>query len=219
MATTTGNRNRVWFIVRGMTSYVSRIYKSEKYGIQSSDIAEEDLSLPNRLKIVLSDSLDRLKDERYVTAHNHCVRMENRVDHLTKSFRTGILELAKTHPHDTFLHECTLYILSATEVARLNFHEAIDIVMDAIYYACINTSQHESLMQWGTPQEMRENIANNGLNNRDIQHNNEEQHKNDAQLGNYAQKNIDILYTEINLCSSDIEILVGKKFKNYLTFN
>lgn len=213
MAATAGNRNRVWFIVRGMTSYVSRIYKSEKYGIQSSDITEEDLSLPNRLKIVLSDSLDRFKDERFVTAHNHCVRMQNRVQHLSKSFRTGLTEIAKAQQHDAFLHECTLYILSATEIARLDFHEAMDIVMDAIYYACINTTQHESLMQWGTPPEIRENIANNGVNNQDIQQNNGEQH-NDAELGNYAQKNVDNLYTEIDLCSSDIEILVFKKLKN-----
>lgn len=213
MATATSNKNRVWFIVRGMTNYVSRMYKSEKYEITSSEIMEADLILPNRLKLLLLDSLDRLKDERFVTAHNHCVRMENRVDHVTKSFQTGLLEIAKAQLHEAFLHECTLYILSATEMARLGFDEAIDIVMNAIYHACINTGQHESLVQWGTPAESRENIASNGLNNRDVQHNNGEQHNNDAQLGNYAQKNVDNLYTEIDLCSSDIEILIVIKLK------
>lgn len=205
------NTDRVRFIIRGMTLYVSRIYKSEKYGIKSSDITEEDLFLPNRLKIVLSDSLDRFKDERFVTAHNHCVKMENRVDHVTKSFRTGLLEIAKAQPHDAFLHECTLYILSATEMARLDFLEALDIVTDAIYHACMNTKQHESLVQWNTPPERRENVANGGLNNGAIQRNNEEQHNNDAQLGNYVQINVHILYTEIDLRSSDIEILVDVK--------
>lgn len=201
------------------------IYKSEKYGITSSKITEEDLFLPNRLKIVLSDSLDRFKDERFVTAHNHCVRMENRVDHVTKSFRTGLLEIAKAQQHDAFLRECTLYILSATEMARLGFQEAIDIVMEAIYNACMNTKQHESLVQWGTRSETKENIANNGLNNHENKQNGD-QPNNDAQPGNYDQKNVDILYTEIDLCSSDIdvcssdiEILVGIRSKNYLIFN
>lgn len=186
------NETRVRYIVRGITYYVSRIYKSEKYLIKSSEIEEEDLALPNRLKILFSEALDHFKNRPFVTAHNHCVTMENRVDHVTRSFRTGILELAKEHEHERFLQECTVYILSATEMERSGFPEAIDIVMGALYNACIRTQQHVILVQWGTPNERRENAANNILNNgtnrrnNEEQHNNEEERNNDAQLGNYA---------------------------------
>lgn len=169
------NTDRVWFIIRGMTQYVNRMYKITKFGDNSSEISMEDLYLPRKLKLTLNQSLDRFMNEKFVVAHNHCAAMPNRKEHVKKSFRTGLLEIAKAESHQKFLRECVLYIMSATELEHMQFLEAKDIVMDAIYQACMNTEQHESLVKWETqPGEKKNNAANN-LNNHACQHNHEDQ--------------------------------------------
>lgn len=192
MAEATSNKNRLWQTVRGMTNYVSRIYKLEKYGIKTSEITEAEVILPKSLKNVLSYALDPLKDKKFVKALNHYVKMEDRANHVKKSFQTGLLEIAKAARHEAFLKECVLYIISATEMARLGFDDAIYIVMNCIYYASKNSVHHKSLVEWETPAASKGNNQNNDVNSRDVHHKNREQYY--------------IPYPEIDLCTSDSDI-------------
>ena len=163
------NAERVWFIVRGMTHFINRMYKCEKFGVNSPEITPEDLYLPRKLKAILYQSMNDFKNTKFVAAHNHCVAMLDREEHVKKSFRTGLLEIAREQPHLKFLHECVLYIMSATEMEQLCFPEAKYIVMDAIYQACMNTWQHEKLVLWDTQTVEAQNSTTVNLSNKAYQ--------------------------------------------------